>query len=333
MKKGFSIINNSVRDDIMKYRENGAIRGKFLGFPFLDEYYTMALPGCTDFTGFPASGKSEFLLELLLNTSLFYGWKHFMYVPDVGDKNEILAILIHKISGKTFDKRYVDSNYISEGEVDRHLGWILHHFRIMIKDDLKAKLTPYEFYDLAAKMNSETDGGIQTATIDSWKDMKHGIGMDGEVFSRDDKYLEDVLSYRNAMAELHKMHFHTVIHPVKTEADKDGHRKPPTPYDLKGGSEWYNSGKCMITVHRQGGHPNAVDIMITKAKPKSVASVGKVEMFFDRKLAKFYWDDAGEKIYASDKKEKPKALLIHEEQSAFSFNGDDDDDDSDGLPF
>lgn len=329
MKKGFEILNNSnTRESIMKYRENGAIRGKYLGFPFLDEHYSMSLPGCTDFTGFPASGKSEFLLELLLNTSLFYGWKHLMYVPDVGDKDEILAILIHKISGKTFDKRFVNSNYISEQEVDKHLDWILHHFRILTKVDLKAKISPYEFYDLAAKMKSETEGGIQTATIDSWKDMKHGVGMDGESFGRDDKYLEDVLSYRNAMAELHKMHFHTVIHPIKTESDKDGSRKPPTPYDLKGGSEWYNNGKCMITVHRQSGHPNAVDIMITKAKPKSVANVGTIGMFFDRQVARFYWDNNGEKVYANHINEKPKALLISNKESVFQ-----EDEDDNELPF
>jgi hypothetical protein len=314
MKQGFSILDRSIRNDIMKYRESGALRGCFLGFPFLDDYYSIALPGVTDITGFPSSGKSEFLLELLLNTSLFYGWKHLLYVPDVGDKNEIVGILIHKISGKTFDKRFINSNYISESEVDRHLDWILHHFRIMIKDDLKVKVSPYEFYDIAVKMNQEVDGGIQTATIDSWKDMKHGVGLNGENFARDDKYLDDVLSYRNSMAERYKMHFFTVIHPVKTEADKDGKRKPPTPYDLKGGGTWYDSGKCMITVHREGGHPNAVDIMITKAKPKSVANIGTVKMFFDRTLAKFYWEDGSEKIYANEKKIKPKAMEISEQQ-------------------
>lgn len=324
MKSGFSIVNNSIRDEIMSYREKGALRGCYLGFPLLDEHYSIALPGCTDISGFPASGKSEFLLELLLNTSLYYGWKHLLYVPDVGDKNEVVAILIHKISGKTFDKRFVNSNYISEQEVDRNLDWILHHFRIMVKDDMKAKISPYEFWDIAAKMNKETDGGIQTATIDSWKDLKHGVGLDGESFARDDKYLDDVLSYRNSMAELHKMHFFIVIHPVKTEADKDGHRKPPTPYDLKGGGTWFDNGKCMITVHRQSGHPNAVDVMVTKAKPKSVASVGKVEFFFDRTLAKFYWMDQGNKHYAKKEKFKPIGLQIHEDLQ---------DDQDDDVPF
>lgn len=328
MKKGFSIVDRSIRDEMMKYREQGALRGVFLGFPLLDDYYTMALPGCTDWTGFPASGKSEFLLELLLNTSLFYGWKHLLYVPDVGDKKEVLAILTHKISGKTFDKRFIDTNYITESEVDKHMDWILHHFRIMTKDDLKAKISPYEFWDIAAKMNLEIEGGIQTATIDSWKDMRHGVGLDGESFGRDDKYLEDVLSYRNSMSEQHKMHFHTVIHPIKTETDKDGSRRPPTPYDLKGGSEWYNSGKCMVTVHRQGGSPNAVDIMVTKAKPKSVANVGTVGKFFDRTTARFYWDNAGVKTYANHEKVSPRARELSD-----SNEGGDEDDEYNGLPF
>jgi len=314
MKQGFELLNyQNSRDDLLKYRENGAIRGKYLGFPILHENYTMSLPGTTDITGFPQSGKSEFLLEMLLNTSLFYGWKHLLYVPDVGDKNEVLAILIHKITGKTFDKRYVNSNYISENEADQQLMWVLEHFKILTKVDLKAKLTPYEFWDLAAKMNKDTIGGIQTATIDSWKDMKHGVGMDGEAFGRDDKYLEDVLSYRNAMAELHKMHFHIVIHPIKTEADKDGKRRPPTPYDLKGGATWFDSGKCIITVHRLDGSVNGVSISVTKAKPKSVAKLGTVEMFFDSKIAKYYWEYNGQKMYATEKYFKPSGLQIRDE--------------------
>lgn len=320
MKNGFELLTMAnTHEDLMKYRENGAIRGNYLGFPQLHQHYSMSLPGCTDFTGFPASGKSEFLLELLLTTSEFYEWKHLIYVPDVGDKNEILDILIHKRTGKSFERRY--TNFISEDEVDKNLGWILHHFRILVKSDLKAKMTPYEFWDYAAELNKETQGGIQTATIDSWKDMKHGVGLEGESFGRDDKYLEDVLSYRNAMAEKHKMHFNVVIHPLKTEADKDGKRKPPTPYDLKGGSEWYNSGKCMITVHRTSGHDNEVSIMITKAKPKSVAKVGNVTMYYDRAISKFYWiNESNEKVFAVQNYIEPKAMSIQ-------------DDDEDELPF
>ena len=302
MLKGFEIVKAiDVNESLLKYREKGALRGKYLGFENLEEYYTMALPGCTDWTGFPGSGKSEFLLECLLNTSLFYSWKHLIYVPDVGDREEILAILIHKITGKTFDKRY-QSNYITEKEVNRELDWVLEHFKILVKTEIKAKITPYELWDFAVEYSDSLQGGIQTVTVDSWKDLKHGVSYDGQTFQRDDKYLEDVLSYRNAISEKYKMHLHTVIHPTKTEADKDGKRRAPGPYDLKGGSEWYNNGKTMITVHRVAGTANEVEIMITKAKPKSVAKVGKVRMFFDIAQAKFYFMHNQERFYASKEK-------------------------------
>lgn len=328
MKKGFKILDrNDCYNDLMKYRENGAIRGIYLGFPILHELYTISVPGVTDITGYPASGKSELWLEFLLNTSIFHGWKHILYVPDVGDKNEILAILIHKITGKTFDKRFVNSNYITEAEVEKELDWVIHHFKILYKDDLGVKMTPYEFWDLAAQMNQESlnnqGGGYKTATIDSWKDMKHGVGLEGETFQRDDKYLEDVLSYRNAMSEKHKMHFATIIHPKSgIEKDKDGNRKAPGPDDLKGGSEWWNNGKTMITVHRVDGTPNKAKFIVTKAKPKTVAKQGSCEIFFDFKLNKFYWEYNGEKKYAQKEYFKPTGLALS-----------DDNEEDDEIPF
>lgn len=322
MVKGFQLVNfDNTNDSLLSYREKGALRGCYLGFSQLFEHYTMSLPGCTDWTGFPGSGKSEKLLELLLTTSQFYGWKHLLYVPDVGSKEEILALLIHKKSGKTFDKRYVNSNYISEAEVMKEFQWLEQYFFILVKEDLKSKMTPYEFWDYAAQLNHETIGGIQTATIDSWKDMYH----DWQKFGRDDKYLEDVLSYRNAMSEKHKMHFHTIIHPTKTDKDKDGKRAAPTPYDLKGGSEWYNNGKCMITIHREDGS-NKMSFRVTKAKPKSVAKLGVVEFWLDLHISRYYvYDEMNNKIYADKEYKETVSKQIQNEGLNF--------DDPDDVPF
>ena len=321
MKDGFQILNrDDCYADILDYREKGALRGVYLGFPELHEKYTMSLPGATEWTGIPSSGKTELLLELLLNTSLYYGWKHLIYVPDVGDKNAALAIIVEKITEKSFDKR--KDNYISETEVTKELDWVLHHFYILYKTDEKKKITPYEFWDMAVDLNKKTSGGIQTATIDSWKDMRRYVGANGEPIVRDDLYLEDVLNYRNTLCELHKMHFHIVIHPLKPELDKEGKRKAPTPYELKGGPTWYDMGKVQITVHRKDGTPNEVEVIVTKAKPETVASLGRVKMFFNRDIRKFYWDYDGKKVYAK------KEYFVPSNQKLFDDNvidGDDSD--------
>ena len=70
------------------------------------------------------------------------------------------------------------------------------------------------------------------------------------------------------------------------------------------------------------------DIMITKAKPKSVASVGTVRMHFDMSIAKFYWLDGSEKVYANKEKITPKAIEIGNKDL---FNADSDD--PDDIPF
>lgn len=324
LPQGFELLSyQNTRDDLQQYREKGALRGVFLGFPFLDEHYTMALPGITDITGYPQSGKTEFLIELLLNTSLFYGWKHLLYVPDVGDKNEILANLIHKLSGLTFDKRY--SNHISENDVDKNLQWILEHFYIIHEVNEGSSITPIQFWDYAAYASKEFN--VKTATIDSWKDLELGVMPDGSLVGRDDKYLEKVLKYRNKIADKYKIHLFTIIHPTNVTPDKDGKRPEPKPNNLSGGAQWFNSGRTMITVHKIDGTANEVDIIVTKAKPKSVAKLGRVRMMFDVKLARFYFDNAGVKTYANHVKETPKALLISQKQSMFT------DDDNGDVPF
>ncbi|NPA44809.1 MAG: hypothetical protein GXO49_04675 [Chlorobi bacterium] len=295
LPKGFKLINTTDNFiELVNYAKRGAIRGVDLGFKAIQEFYTMSIPGVTDWTGFPMSGKSQLLLEFLLNTSIFYGWKHLIYMPDVGNETEIMADLIHKKTGKTFDKRY--QNHITEKEISNAGMFIDQHFFILTKEDLKAKMSPYEFWDYAVELKKSI--GIHTATIDAWKDLRH----DTHLFAREDKYLEDVLSYRNALAEKHKLHIHTIIHPTRTEKDKNGFRKAPTPYDIKGGTEWFNNGKSIITVHRPQGEDkkaeNIVEIYFNKIKPRSIGSVGMAELYFDVAKFRYYEEINGKRKYA-----------------------------------
>ena len=292
--KGFKIVEQSdVIDDLIAYRTNYNERGKYLGFNSIDEFYSMQLGNVTDWSGFPMSGKTQVLMELLLNTSLFYGWKHLVYFPDVGNKVEIIADLMHKVTGKSFNPKY--ENHIQEADVYKEITWILEHFKILTKSDVKAKLTPFEFWDMAAEMKRTE--GLHTASIDSWKDMYHDYGKYGTYAT----YLEVVLPYRNQIAEDNDLHLHTIIHPKLTEKE-NGIRKPPSPYDLKGGSEWFNSGKCMITVHRESKDTNEAKIIFGKIKPRSIGATGECSLFLDLNSFTYYEHTLqGQKRYASKK--------------------------------
>ena len=295
MIKGFKISKGSdYFGKLVKHRDTYNDRGKYLGFKGIDEIYNMQLGTCTDWTGTPGSGKTQVLMEMILNTSKYYGWKHLVYFPDVGTDIEIISDLMHKLTGKTFNPKY--NNTISDDEIAQNLDFIFAHFFIMTKENTKAKMTPYEFWDYAVELDNEI--GIQTACIDSWKDLNH----DTSKFSRDDKYLEDVLSYRNDVAERNNLHLHTIIHP-KLVAKENGKRPAPTPHDLKGGSEWFNNGKTMITVHRENPDGIECQVIVNKAKPRSSGKKGFCTLEFDIAKLVYYEFESGGKQYANQDKQ------------------------------
>ena len=314
MKKGFRISRpGEVTEKMNKYLDRGALQGVYLGFPNIHKYYSMAIPGVTDWTGFPRSGKTELLTEFLLNTSIFYGWKHLVYFPDVGNEDEVYSDLIHKYTGKTFDKRF--KNLISEEEIAKATPWITEHFKVLVKDDPKAKMTPYEFWDMAVE--EKEISGIQTASIDAWKDMSHSREKE---FGRTDQYLEDVLAYRNSIAEKHFLHLHQIVHPGKTDK-VGGERLPPKPYDIKGGTEWFNNGKCMVTAHRVKDEKTKAEIHFNKIKPRSIGSEGVAELDFDVRTRRYFFDDIGTAVFASKDMKKSNADQL---QIQTMLGGDDD---------
>jgi hypothetical protein len=284
--KGFKVTKaHEVIDDLFRYRNNYHEKGKYLGFEGMDEYYSMSLGNCTDWTGFPMSGKTQVLMECLMNTSRFYGWKHLVYFPDVGSNVEIIADLINKKTGKSFNPS--NYNVITDDEILQAIEWITHHFKVLTRSDIKAKMTPIEFWDYAVQLKK--DEGLETASIDSWKDLNHPYNDYGGYA----QYLEFVLPYRNQIAEDNDLHLHTIIHPKLTEKE-NGKRSAPVPYDLKGGSEWFNSGKCMVTVHREDPTYYKAELYFNKIKPRSNGKIGKHEIYFDKeKLVYFEQEQHG----------------------------------------
>ena len=325
--KGFNITSASdVINRLKDYRTQYNDRGKFLGFSSIDKHYTMQLGNCTDWTGYPISGKTQFLMEMLMNTSVLYGWRHLLYFPDVGSNVEIIADLIHKKTGKSFNPH--DQNHITEAEIYTSIDWVTHHFLVLTKQDVKAKLTPVAFWDMAVKIKQDNE--LHTASIDSWKDLAHPYNDYGGYA----QYLEFVLPYRNAIAENNDLHLHTIIHPKLTEKE-NGKRKPPVPYDLKGGSEWFNSGKCMITIDRPNFETNEVDVYFNKIKPRSIGNIGQITMRYDVAAGRYYdqteFNGVERRYYAGIKQEIQTKNLYDGLTLKDQFNYDDDI--KDDVPF
>jgi hypothetical protein len=309
---GLIITEAEIKDKMHDFYQSGGGDTFYVGFNALAKHYSIKEGGVTDWTGLPGSGKTELLLEMLVNCSSWYDHKHLIYMPDAGTVEEVMAKLIHKFTGKQLEEFYYDGkgekveikNRIKEGDLFKHIPEVLKYFRIYNPEGKNNKkgnrskaVSPNEFWEYAVENKKKL--GIFSAVIDSWNYMRH----DTTGFDREDKWLEETLSYRNELAERNGLHLHTIIHPRTSQKDKTGKVLMPDMHSLKGGSEWANNGKTIIICHRKFGSP-ITDIKIDKAKPRIVGVQG---------MACLKYDPRGGRFYENIKDHKLKRFYAHKE--------------------
>lgn len=303
---GYKLLEfNDISSQLEAIHANGWDNGKYVGFPSFQRHYNMLPGSCTDWTGYPQSGKTELVLELMFNMTTFYGWKHMMYVPDIGSSVEVMCKLIHKYTGETMQKKY--SNFISIKRAFDSCSFLIEHFKIIHKTGSERMPTPIELWEYAYEYSKNEQ--LNTFFIDSWKDCFHDYKNLGGSYA---PYLSNVLPFRNAMAEKSGIHFHTSIHP-KLPRLKDNKVLPPDYFDMEGGMQWNNSGKSIISVHRENWDNNIVDVYFRKIKPEQIGvpTHTPICLQFDKKLSRYYClSPSGSEIYAQKEVTEPfgKAL-------------------------
>lgn len=291
---------------IMEYLDRNGEPGRSTGFRCLDDFYTIKDGGVTDWTGFPASGKSYLVFELLMTQAELYGKRTLLYVPDIGNYNEIWSKLMMMYSGKNFNSKY--GNKINETDILKAKDWINFHFLILGKKDHKKSVSPIEFFEFVCDYKDDV-GGVASGMIDSWKNFSHDFSG-----KREDLYLDEVLAQRNELSEKYLKHFHTIAHATKTEIDENNistgangnkkkKRRVPDANDIKGGGSWYANGKCIISVDFPDKSTNSLDLFVSKTKPEGVGKVGAIlgEIKLDYSRHRFYEVVNGEKKFTFTK--------------------------------
>lgn len=282
---------NKETKTIERYIENNGYPGKSIGFYCIDQHYTHKDGGVTDWTGFPSSGKTYFVLEVLFNLANRYGKRTALYLPDMGSYIDLVSKLVKMYTGKDFSNRY--GNKISLPALYNSIPFLTHHFPIIDKVDSKKPLRPTDIWEWVADFKDDDGGVIHNVLIDSWKNLYHDL----QPFQgREYAYLDSVLSYRNEIALKYNRHFHTIAHAVKTELNEETtstgkkKRRIPDANDIKGGSAWYANGLNIATVDRPDKQGTGVDIYFSKTKPEDVGREGAVigKIFLDPKRGRYY---------------------------------------------
>ena len=295
---------SDILEPLSDFREVGNTKGLNCGIIALNEYFTLKKGFPLFIAGAPYSGKTEFTFEVLINTSILYGWKHFIYCGEGGEPENIVSELMYKFIGKPFVK---GSYSMNELEISKATAFVMKHFIIANHDH---EFTINEFYDTVDEAEIQYGIKFDTVTFDPFNDIKEEVDYFG---GREDKYLASVLKTVRINAKKHNRVNILVNHiaDVRAVTNKEGKRymPPALPNEWAGGRTWWRRAFTMLLVYRppsylldDSGEPhkeNETHIYIQKSKPKGVGKTGMVKIFYDWKKNRFYSNDAnGQELYS-----------------------------------
>lgn len=282
------IVPEAITNQIELIYEHGISSGLSLGWKDFDELMTLKLGTTFYVYGQPASGKSEWWLEVLVNTSELYGWRHAIFSPESGQAEHLIGELISKKFRKPFYQNI--PGCITKAQVYEGITWVNKHFRIF--DQSEGEDTVEEFIKHTEQI--ELDGfRPHTTLIDPWNELHHDLSKHG---GRQDLYLEEKLGFFRKDAII-KRRINCLITHISDQQiiQKDGQRFYPSPTarEIAGGQAWYRKGMNMIGMWRpptgmigEDGTPyeeNEAHVIIHKYKPKGTGKRGTQVFFYDFK--------------------------------------------------
>lgn len=267
-------------DDIFDLWRNGMPSGDKTGWPSLDRYYTV-LPGqVTIVTGWPGSGKSEFIDALLLNLSK-NNWKIAVFSFENQPVTFHVTKMLEKIAGKPFGHGI--NERISEYELSFLLEELNQSFafteatsgNFQLRDVLKSA------QEFLVKFPDAKRGVV----IDPWNELEHWR----ESGMSETEYISKALSTIRNWARINKVHVWIIAHPAKARRE-EGKLPIPRPDMISGSQHFWNKADCAITVWRDAERPEAaeVDIHIQKVRFKHIGRPGMVTLRYDRVTGRYH---------------------------------------------
>jgi twinkle protein len=266
---------DDVRAKMKEIRKNGVQKGISTGVPCLDGHFSF-YPGWWNlFTGIPNSGKSEFVLFLMLCMSIKHGFKWAVFSPEHWPAEDFYTDVIEKFCGNRLSHIESDKDY------DLMLDFVNDHFFFVYHDD-----NDEEQHDAKDAGYTKKTVNTRTNIIESIKELSVSKGINGFLIDpynqmvkdptdpkgeRTDQELERSLGQIDRLCKTHNLCGNVVAHPRTMYKDRsEADYKCPTAYEISGGAMWYNKAYVVAAIHRPTNQSN-------KENPAIVFSVQKVK--------------------------------------------------------
>lgn len=267
---------------VAKLYTDGLSRGDSTGWRSVDQHYTVVPGQWTLITGYPASGKSEWLDALLLNLATNHDWRFSVYSPENFPQSLHVVKLLEKHIGKPFFPGPTER--LSEEEMVRGCDWLNTRFGFIEQTQEQPNSIDeilHECWTWCMMDRSKKNGIV----IDPWNELEHkrpqGLS--------ETEYISQTLSTVRQFARAYKVHVWIVAHPAKIQKDRDGKRPVPTPADVTGSANWWNKADNAICIHRnQLDDSQIVRVYVQKIRFKNIGRSGFVDLRWDRVTGRYH---------------------------------------------
>jgi twinkle protein len=271
------------RSQIVSLWDKGLPPGYSTGWRSVDKHYTVAPGQLSIVTGWPGSGKSEWLDALFLNLAK-QGWRFAVFSPENQPIELHIVKYLEKMVRKPFgegptDRMSLDEAMEAAGEIEEWFHFItpaIDTEKLSFTIDEVLRATEASFRLRKVWRNRELKRGL---IIDPWNELEHLRPRD----ISETEYIAQTLSSVRAWARMHGVHVWLVAHPQKLKRDDAGVLPVPRPDAISGSQHWWNKADVAITVWRDLGKQNdETDVHIWKVRFKHIGSPGKVTLRYDR---------------------------------------------------
>lgn len=244
--------------------EFGLQRGVTIGHDPVDRLISFETKRLCLVTGYPGSGKSEFIDEMAERLNMRYGWKWAYFSPENAPLAYHASKLIEKFTGKKFDQKHL--TFGEYKQVKEHLE---QNFFFISPCDYRVDTILEKAKYLVRRR------GIKALVIDPYnrlEDEKGGM--------KETDYISLLLDKLTNFAQLNDVLVILMAHPTKPAKSRDGKTEPPTLYDISGSAHFNNKADFGIVVHRDRIN-NTVEIHIEKVKFRHLGEPGTALMKYN----------------------------------------------------
>jgi twinkle protein len=260
---------------ILDLHDKGLAGGLSTGWPNVDDFYTVVPGFWTLVTGYPGSGKSEWVDALCLNLARLHGWRFVYYSPENQPQQLHMAKLLEKHTGKPFFQG--PNERMSHKDIFAANLKLQHQFAFIKQSE--GPRTIEEILGVCwGWINESGRDNPAGIVIDPWNEIDHHR----PAALSETEYISKTLTYIRQFARNNECHIWLVAHP-KLLPKENGKRPVPTLSDVSGSAHWWNKADFGVVVHReQTEGNNDVQIHVQKVRFKHMGKQGMAILKWDR---------------------------------------------------